>query len=89
LEAATLGKFPMFVPLPTAKNDHQTANADCVERIDGGVNVPQSGLSTKTIMDYLDNAAKRDASAPSRIVELAKTDAAEAMAKEIMALAGE
>jgi UDP-N-acetylglucosamine--N-acetylmuramyl-(pentapeptide) pyrophosphoryl-undecaprenol N-acetylglucosamine transferase len=87
LEAAALGKYPMFVPLPTAKGDHQTANADCVSRLDGGLNVPQADLSQDTILAYLKDVTERDPSTPSEIIQLSRTDAAEAMAKEIMGLA--
>lgn len=45
-EIAAAGRVACFVPLPTAVDDHQTANAAFLTRVDAGLLCPQDKLSS-------------------------------------------
>jgi UDP-N-acetylglucosamine--N-acetylmuramyl-(pentapeptide) pyrophosphoryl-undecaprenol N-acetylglucosamine transferase len=58
-EVASAGKPAIFVPLPTAADDHQTRNAETFARHNAGVLLPQQDLTperlTETVAGLLDN----------------------------------
>lgn len=90
-EIALMGKPSILVPLAIAMDDHQTANADALERLDAAKIVPESdftvarlsSLLTETLndTDWLDRAG-RNAS------KLARPDAARHLAALVISAAG-
>lgn len=59
-ELASAGVAAIFIPLPHAVDDHQTANAKTLTQIDGGILLPQSELSAKRLADELDKLSRQD-----------------------------
>ena len=89
-EVSAAGMPAIFVPLPTAVDDHQTKNARYLSDNGGAVCMPQSQLTSEKLADILkdwsDNRGK--ISEVSRIAgSMAKLDATEAAAKVCMELA--
>jgi UDP-N-acetylglucosamine--N-acetylmuramyl-(pentapeptide) pyrophosphoryl-undecaprenol N-acetylglucosamine transferase len=58
-EIAAAGKTAIFIPLPTAADDHQTKNAEALAKADAGVLLPQAQLTpeglAETIVGLLDD----------------------------------
>jgi UDP-N-acetylglucosamine--N-acetylmuramyl-(pentapeptide) pyrophosphoryl-undecaprenol N-acetylglucosamine transferase len=86
-EVAAAGKPALLVPYPHATSDHQTANARYFERRGGAVIVPEPELE-------LSAQATALLADPARLTEmgvamrrLAKLDAADVVAEELIALA--
>lgn len=52
-ECAVIGRPALFVPLPSAADDHQTANAQAMEASGGAWMIPQSRFSAETVADQL------------------------------------
>ena len=52
-EVATAGVAAVFVPLPSAVDDHQTANAKFLEKIGAAKICPQSTMTLDTLKDVL------------------------------------
>ena len=50
-EVAAAGKPAIFVPLPTAADDHQTRNAEAFSRRDAGVLLKQDDLTTTLLVE--------------------------------------
>jgi UDP-N-acetylglucosamine--N-acetylmuramyl-(pentapeptide) pyrophosphoryl-undecaprenol N-acetylglucosamine transferase len=89
-ECCNLGLPAVFVPLPGAGGDEQTANARLVEAAGGAVVLPQADLAPDRLVDVLtrlvaDEAALR--SMGTRARALAAPDAAERLAKLIREVA--
>ncbi len=88
-ECCQLGLPAIYVPLPGASGDEQTANARMVERAGGAVVLPQSALTPASLV-----AAVRDLLGdPGRLKEmgdraraLAVPDAAERLADLVLAV---
>ena len=81
----------VLIPLPTAAADHQTANARALEQAGAAICVPQSELN----VDRLDGIAATllgDRSRTERMAaaaaDRARPDAAERIARRVLALAG-
>ena len=82
---------PILVPLPTAAADHQTANARALMGTNAALMVPQSELSAERI----DREIRALLDSPARLAALAegtakraRPQAAETIARRILALAG-
>jgi UDP-N-acetylglucosamine--N-acetylmuramyl-(pentapeptide) pyrophosphoryl-undecaprenol N-acetylglucosamine transferase len=64
-EIAAAGKTAIFIPLPTAADDHQTKNAEALAFADAGVLMPQSQLTPEklalAIVELLSDRAKLQA----------------------------
>lgn len=90
-EIALMGKPAIFIPLGIAMDDHQTANARALERLDAAKIVPESeftperltALLTETLndTDWLDRAGRNAA-------KLARPDAARDLAALVISAAG-
>lgn len=52
-EVCLIGKAAIFVPLPTAAEDHQTANARSLSSCDAAILIPQSEASTRLVPDAI------------------------------------
>ncbi|MCZ4329487.1 undecaprenyldiphospho-muramoylpentapeptide beta-N-acetylglucosaminyltransferase [Castellaniella denitrificans] len=52
-EVAAVGVAALFIPLPHAIDDHQTANARYLSECGGGWMMPQSGLDASGLSDWL------------------------------------
>jgi UDP-N-acetylglucosamine--N-acetylmuramyl-(pentapeptide) pyrophosphoryl-undecaprenol N-acetylglucosamine transferase len=52
-EVAAAGKPAIFVPLPTAADDHQTRNAEAFARRDAGVLLPQKELTPERLAEFV------------------------------------
>ena len=86
-EVAAAGKPALLVPYPHATADHQTKNARYFERGGGAVVVPEAALDLRRQVGEL----LADPSGLERMGEamlaLAKPDAADVVAEELIALA--
>jgi UDP-N-acetylglucosamine--N-acetylmuramyl-(pentapeptide) pyrophosphoryl-undecaprenol N-acetylglucosamine transferase len=90
-EAAMVGRPAIFVPLPSAMNDHQTYNARAVEATGGADVIFESELSIANIKDLLDERLNR----PNQLIERAQEikaaanpNAANQMAQQILEIIG-
>lgn len=59
-EIASVGVAPIFIPLPHAVDDHQTANAKSLTNDGAGILLPQSELSGATLAAKLDALTRAD-----------------------------
>jgi UDP-N-acetylglucosamine--N-acetylmuramyl-(pentapeptide) pyrophosphoryl-undecaprenol N-acetylglucosamine transferase len=86
-EVAAAGRPALLVPYPYATADHQTKNARYFERGGGAVVVPESELDLRRGVDeLLADPARLERMAES-MRSLARPDAAEVIAEELIALA--
>jgi len=89
-ECCHLGRPALYVPLPGASGDEQTANARVVERAGGAVVVPQAALTAPALVEALD-ALLADRTALAAMGDRARTlavpDAAERIARLIVEVA--
>ena len=82
---------PIFVPLPTAAQDHQTKNAEAMAAAGAAVHLRQSALTAASLASAVRGLASdpaRLAAMRERLAQRARPDAAEAIARRILALAG-
>ncbi|MGH3040747.1 MAG: UDP-N-acetylglucosamine--N-acetylmuramyl-(pentapeptide) pyrophosphoryl-undecaprenol N-acetylglucosamine transferase [Gaiellaceae bacterium] len=86
-EVAAAGKPALLVPYPHATADHQTKNARHFERGGGAVAVPEEELDLRREVDELLADPERLARMAAAMLALAKPDAADVVAEELMALA--
>ena len=89
-ECLHLGKPAIYIPLPGASGDEQTANARLVEAAGGGVLLPQASLTAVALLDavrrlVVDRVALRAMGERAR--SLAVPDAAERIARLIFEVA--
>jgi UDP-N-acetylglucosamine--N-acetylmuramyl-(pentapeptide) pyrophosphoryl-undecaprenol N-acetylglucosamine transferase len=87
-EVAAAGKPAVLIPYPHGTADHQTKNARFFEAGGGAVVVPEEELTRleKVVAELLENETKR--AAMGRAMQaLARPDAAEVIAEELIALA--
>lgn len=59
-EIATAGVAPIFIPLPHAVDDHQTANAKSLTELGGGILLPQSELSGEKLNQILGKLSRQE-----------------------------
>jgi UDP-N-acetylglucosamine--N-acetylmuramyl-(pentapeptide) pyrophosphoryl-undecaprenol N-acetylglucosamine transferase len=87
-EVAAAGKPAVLVPSPNVTADHQTKNARYFERGGGAVVVPESelGRMPELVRSLLDDERRRTEMAEAMRV-LARPEAAEVVAEELIALA--
>jgi UDP-N-acetylglucosamine--N-acetylmuramyl-(pentapeptide) pyrophosphoryl-undecaprenol N-acetylglucosamine transferase len=86
-EIAAAGKPALLVPYPHATADHQAKNADYFERGGGALVVPEGELDLKRqVAELLADAEKLSAMA-NAMAALARPDAADVVAEELIALA--
>src|SRR4051812_42880277 len=52
-EIAAAGKTAIFIPLPTAADDHQTKNAEALAKADAGVLMPQAQLTPEKLVSTI------------------------------------
>lgn len=75
-EIQTAGVAAIFIPLPHAVDDHQTANAKSLTDKDAGILLPQTQLSGEKLAQILDNLDRKQCLAMANIARgLAKTNA--------------
>jgi len=86
-EIAAAGKPALLVPYPEAAADHQTANARYFERGGGAVVVPETELDLKRQVEELLADEERLERMATAMRSLARPDAADAVAEELIALA--
>jgi UDP-N-acetylglucosamine--N-acetylmuramyl-(pentapeptide) pyrophosphoryl-undecaprenol N-acetylglucosamine transferase len=90
-ECCQLGKAAVFIPLPGASGDEQTANARLVAEAGGAVLLPQADLTPHALLDVV-GALLADRAQLARMGEqarrLAVPDAAERLARLILEAAG-
>ncbi len=77
-EILTLGRPAIYIPLPAAADDHQTANAKIVAAADAGWHLPQHDFTPQHLAKLLSEL----------LTDPAQLTAAAAQAKTIMAAAG-
>jgi UDP-N-acetylglucosamine--N-acetylmuramyl-(pentapeptide) pyrophosphoryl-undecaprenol N-acetylglucosamine transferase len=87
-EVAAAGRPALLVPYPHATADHQAKNARYFERGGGAVVVPESELELRRQVETLLADPSRLKEMGEAMRRLARPDAADVIAKELMALAG-
>jgi UDP-N-acetylglucosamine--N-acetylmuramyl-(pentapeptide) pyrophosphoryl-undecaprenol N-acetylglucosamine transferase len=86
-EIAAAGRPALLVPYPHATADHQTKNADYFEQGGGAVVVLEEQLDLRRqVTELLEDPARLEAMGKAMRV-LARPDAAEVIAEELIALA--
>lgn len=85
-EVCLLGKAAIFVPLPTAAEDHQTANARVLSNADAAILCPDSEAPSRLVKEAiaLINDPQRIARFEGNAKKLGKFGAAETIAKIVM-----
>ena len=86
-EVAAAGKPALLVPYPHATADHQAKNARYFERGGGAVVVPEGELDLRRQVEELLGDPERLAAMAESMLDLAKPDAADVVAEELIALA--
>ena len=86
-EVAAAGKPALLVPYPHATADHQAKNARYFERHGAAVVVPEPELDLRSQVDELLADPERLARMAAAMREVARPDAADAVAEELTALA--
>ena len=87
-EIAAAGKPAVLVPYPHATADHQTKNGRFFERAGGALVVPESGLErVPPLVEALFADPERLAAMASAMRAMARPDAADVIAEELIALA--
>ena len=89
-ECCHLGRPAIFIPLPGASGDEQTANARIVEAAGGGLLLPEAALTPERLLETIRSllgAPERLRLMGERARSLAVPDAAERIAGLILALA--
>lgn len=80
-EIATVGIAPIFIPLPHAVDDHQTANAKSLTEYGAGILLPQSQLSGVKLNEILGRLSRSDCKEMAvKARSFAKTDATKTVA---------
>jgi len=91
-ECCHLGRPAIFIPLPGASGDEQTANARIVEAAGGGVLLPEAALSPEGLLETIRSLLAdpdRLRLMGERARRLAVPNAAEQIGELILAVAGE
>ena len=95
-ELAATGTPAVFIPFPFAAHDHQTSNARAMQDAGGGILLPQKDAermaeegSLAPMLIALLKDKKRLADMRKGALSLARPDAADAVAAELLALAGD
>ncbi len=89
-ELCVIGRGALYVPLPTAADDHQRKNAEAAEARGAGVCIPQASLTADALAERVasllsDRSALRDMGERAR--SLGRPDASERVADEVLAVA--
>jgi UDP-N-acetylglucosamine--N-acetylmuramyl-(pentapeptide) pyrophosphoryl-undecaprenol N-acetylglucosamine transferase len=85
-EVAAAGKPALLVPYPSATADHQTKNARFFEQGGGAIVVPEERLDLRAQVDELLADSGRLAAMGAAMLALARPDAADVIAEEVLAL---
>jgi UDP-N-acetylglucosamine--N-acetylmuramyl-(pentapeptide) pyrophosphoryl-undecaprenol N-acetylglucosamine transferase len=88
-ELAIAGRPALLLPLPTAADDHQTANARAFERAGAAVVLPQLGTSASQLADAVEELLRdpaRRASMAEAMRRLARPQATREIVAEMQAL---
>jgi len=86
-EVAAAGKPALLVPYPHATADHQAKNARFFEQAGGAVTVAEDALDLRRqVAELLDDPARLE-SMRSAMLRIARPDAADVVAEEVLALA--
>jgi len=85
-EVCLLGKAAIFVPLPTAAEDHQTANARVLSNADAAILCPDSEAPTRLVKEAISliNDPERIARFEANAKKLGKFGAAETIAEIVI-----
>ncbi|MBF0461328.1 MAG: undecaprenyldiphospho-muramoylpentapeptide beta-N-acetylglucosaminyltransferase [Magnetococcales bacterium] len=90
-ELAMMGKPALFIPYPFAADDHQTANALAMVRVNGGWMQPQSALTADWLTAFLQDRMADPAGllqASQGALSLATPQAAQRILDHLLALVG-
>ena len=87
-EVAAMGTPAIFIPLPTAIDDHQTANARYLTDVGAGLLLMQSELSPVTLAEHITKASKNLAAMRIAAQHSARLDATAVVADYCIAEAG-
>src|SRR5262245_7636277 len=88
-EVAAAGKAAILVPYPFATADHQTKNAQFFERAGGAIMVPETELGrVADLARSLIGDPERPKEMGEAMTRVARPDAADEIAEELIALAG-
>ena len=84
-EVACVGVAALFVPLPTAIDDHQTANASALVSRQAALLVKQADLTPEYLVPLLESWLK-DKSALAQMAQLARSCAIDDAAEQVAAV---
>jgi UDP-N-acetylglucosamine--N-acetylmuramyl-(pentapeptide) pyrophosphoryl-undecaprenol N-acetylglucosamine transferase len=87
-EVAALGIPAIFIPLPGAIDDHQTANARYLTDAHAGLLLMQKDLNANRLAEYIGQISQQLATMGEAAKQCARLDATEVVAKVCMAEAG-
>jgi UDP-N-acetylglucosamine--N-acetylmuramyl-(pentapeptide) pyrophosphoryl-undecaprenol N-acetylglucosamine transferase len=87
-EVAAMGTPAILIPLPTAIDDHQTANARYLADVGAGLLLMQNELSPVTLAEHITKALKQLAVMSVAAQHCARLDATEVVAGYCIAKAG-
>ncbi|MCK9636778.1 MAG: UDP-N-acetylglucosamine--N-acetylmuramyl-(pentapeptide) pyrophosphoryl-undecaprenol N-acetylglucosamine transferase, partial [Methylobacter tundripaludum] len=87
-EVAAAGVSAIFIPLPNAIDDHQTANARYLTDAGAGLLLLQKDLNETTLAEHITKVVKQLDVMSKTVKEYARLDATEIVAGVCMAEAG-
>ena len=87
-EVAAIGIPAIFIPLPTAIDDHQTANARYLTDVGAGLLLRQNELTPLSLAEYISKALKNLADMRIAAQQCARLDATAVVADYCIAEAG-
>ncbi|CAG1770615.1 partial UDP-N-acetylglucosamine--N-acetylmuramyl-(pentapeptide) pyrophosphoryl-undecaprenol N-acetylglucosamine transferase, partial [uncultured bacterium] len=86
-EVAAMGLPAIFVPLPNAIDDHQTANANYLTDVGAGLLLMQRDLNTETLATALNTLLSQTQDISAKVKQRARLDATQVVAEQCATVA--
>lgn len=86
-EVSAMGLPAIFVPLPNAIDDHQTANANYLTDVGAGLLLMQRDLNTETLATALNTLLSQTQDISAKVKQRARLDATQVVAEHCAAVA--
>ncbi len=88
-EVSALGLAAIFIPLPTAIDDHQTANARYLSDHNASILLPQKDLTAQSLATAIQQAVQQQSELSQAAKQLARLNATEVVASICSEVAGQ